>query len=34
MERRKLPKLKEKIKELEQKIGITYDESQKNNFFK
>lgn len=30
MERRKLPKLKEKIKELEQKIGITYDESQKN----
>lgn len=30
LERRKLPKLKEKIKELEQKIGITYDESQKN----
>lgn len=30
IERRKLPKLKEKIKELEQKIGITYDESQKN----
>lgn len=30
MERRKLPKLKEKIKELEQKIGITYDELQKN----
>lgn len=30
MERRKLPKLKEKIKELEQKIGITYDDSQKN----
>lgn len=30
MERRKLPKLKEKIKELEQKIEITYDESQKN----
>ena len=30
MERRKSPKLKEKIKELEQKIGITYDESQKN----
>ena len=30
MERRKLPKLKEKIKELEKKIGITYDESQKN----
>ena len=30
MERRKLPKLKDKIKELEQKIGITYDESQKN----
>lgn len=30
MEKRKLPKLKEKIKELEQKIGITYDESQKN----
>lgn len=30
MGRRKLPKLKEKIKELEQKIGITYDESQKN----
>ena len=30
MERRKLTKLKEKIKELKQKIGITYDESQKN----